>query len=594
MGLFYVRSTPKGNIPRSRLAKKLIVAGGLVCACASALATALPVRADDGAQTGQQASAGAPNVTLEILNANLLAVIELLRQRTGAQFIVTGDAKAFRPVNVNVSAPLPQVLDYVAESAGAEVTRDANGVFTIRPEGTPSPVDSESTSTSSAPNTLAGEGNAQMPQAPLIWEKIVLNYIQPAYIKALLDGVPSENLDPYKYGVAPSELPGTTETTTPPIVMAPNQPNNAAVNPSTQTVVNGATATGSLSNPSGGSLSIPMNVGAGTNTELGAGNQFLPVPGTQANQAPFAQPPGGGVANGQQGQQGSLRPDGLKDVVVVTDQNALLVQGTPLAISQLRELISKLDVPAKQVEIKVEFVTASVGVINQFGASFDLIPNPSIETGFFGTGPQGAGSVFLNYSHGNIVAAMAALLETSKGRVISAPIITATNNTAATIEVVSQIPYEQGTVIAQGNGNALSTNTVSFLSVPSGLSITPRINGDNSVSMDLAPVLSAVGQSPPSGPPPITQQTIHTYRTVGNGETLVLGGLVSKTETDSTQEFPFLGELPIIGNLFRTKDNNVSDNELLVFVTPTILPIPGSTTTGENVAPVEGGFGVTP
>ena len=348
----------------------------------------------------------------------------------------------------------------------------------------------------------------------------------------------------------------------------------------------------------GTAQSIPMNGNNGATAPALVSNQSAPPPGTVAGQNPFgAQPPGGGAAGagGQAG--GTLRPDGITQVVVITEQNALLVRGTSEGIGELRELISKLDVPAKQVQIKVEFVTASVGAIDQFGISFDLIPNPSTETGFFGAGPSGQGSVFLNYSHGNMVAALAALLTSSKGRLISSPIITATNNINASVQVTTQIPYSQTVTVAQGSGNALSGTSTSFLTVPSGLSVTPRINGDDSVTLRLFPNLASIGQSSSSGPPPVTNQTISTVRTVGNGETLVLGGLVSKADTSSTERFPFLSDLPVLGNLFRTKNNSVSDTELLVFVTPTILPLPGTTTTGQTAAPTEGGFvavGVSP
>ncbi len=569
-----------------RIAAGLVATGSLT----AGLMAAPAVYAADTSDDATAVSAG--TVELDVTNANMLAVVELLRRPGGTQFIITGDTKLFRPVTVHLTAPLPKMLAYVAQSAGATISKDEYGVYTIRPVDPNAPVDVATprvTTGNMVTQTAALTPQPAVSTAPMRWETVNLQWVEPTFILSVLN-TPDRNLvSPY----------GGDKQPAPVLTGAVPQAQLVMTDPWS----NGAKAINAGTNAQGTSTQAGVPLGNGNDftgganraeTRLGVPAQQFPVPG--------AAPGGGNAGGGNAGGKGvDLRPAGVDQIIAITEQNTLLVRGTSQGIAELRDIIAKLDVPAKQVQIKVEFVTASVGAVDQLGISFDLIPYPSVETGFFPQGPQGSGSTFLSYSHGNLVAALAALLTTSQGKVIASPMITLTNNIPGSITVTDQIPYSQTTTIAQGNGNALQAQTTSFLSVPTGLQARARINGDNSVTLQLTPQLSKVGPAPATGPPTVSSQTVQTIRTVGNGETLVLGGLVQKTDTSSRALYPILSDLPIIGSLFRSRNNSNSDTELLLFVTPTILPVPGSTTTGETVAPIQEGLtgtvvgtGVTP
>ena len=582
----------------------LVVASTL----AFALLGTLPVLAADSDTTTQPSdsvsstdstAASDSTVELDVTNANMLAVVEFLRKPGGTQFIVAGDPSKFGPVTLHLRAPMDKVLQYVAQSAGATISKDEYGVYTIRPAqpGDTSPMMVAPSATPDSGNTepVAQDDSSE----PKRWETINLEYVEPTFIMSVLNEKARSITSPYGDNDAPAMGPAAPPNASPITIMDPWTGNGKSV----QTTPN---ATDNVQ------PGVPLASATGTDA-TNAANRAVTTVGYTADQFPGGAPGGfnggggfGGNGGGGGGAAGgaavSLRPAGVDQIIAITEQNTLLVRGTSQGIAELRDIIQKLDVPAKQVQIKVEFVTASVDTVDQLGISFDLLPFPSVETGFFPPGPSGSGSTFLSFARGNLVAQLAALLETSKGKVIASPMITLTNNIQGNISVTTQIPYSQTTTIAQGSGNALSAQTTSFLNVVTGLGARARVNGDNSVTLQLQPQLSNVGVAPASGPPPVTSQTVQTIRTVGNGETLVLGGLVQKTDTNAQTKYPILGDLPILGNLFRSRNNSVADSELLIFVTPTILPIPGSTTTGETVAPIQEGIngvatvgtGVTP
>ena len=90
--------------------------------------------------------------------------------------------------------------------------------------------------------------------------------------------------------------------------------------------------------------------------------------------------------------------------------------------------------------------------------------------------------------------------------------------------------------------------------------------------MNLQPqITDTTGQASVGGIPPTISQTLTTLRTVRSGDTMVLGGLVRKQETASSQRIPILADIPYLGGLFRTRNKQIADTELLIFVTPTII-----------------------
>lgn len=589
-----------------RRSRGVAVTFGLLAAGALALAQSgsLPARADSdstAAPTADSAQSGAdPVVDLDVTNANMLAVVELLRRPGGTQFIISGDPKLFKPVTVHLTAPLSKMLEYVATSAGATVTKDEYGVYTIRPTDPNAPVAEATPKVTTGDVPAPPEQPAQpvvsaAPLGPMHWESVVLSYVQPSFVTSFLN-VPERPISsPYQNESSDNDQPYHELGRT--------------INPNFK-VINGNAVDrgeGSSSVQSTGQAGVPL----GTGLDLtGIPGRATSTAGSLAQQFPGGGNPGGAFPGGAAGpgQNGQaridLRPAGVDQIIGVPEQNLLLVRGTSQGISELRDIIAKLDLPPKEVSIKVEFVTASIDSVDQLGIAYDMIPFPGVSTGFsspssYSGNISQTGYTQLTYSYGNVAASLLALLTSTTGKEIAAPILTLTNGIPGSVEITEEIPVTTTTTVAQGSGNALSGSSVGFEPIPTGLTATARINGDNSVTLQLVPIVSTVGAASSTGAVATTSQEVNTIMTVGNGETVVMGGLVQKTDNNTRYQVPILGDLPIIGSMFRSRNDTRSDSELLVFVTPTILPPPGATTTGEQAAPVENGavsvgVGVTP
>jgi type II secretory pathway component HofQ len=160
--------------------------------------------------------------------------------------------------------------------------------------------------------------------------------------------------------------------------------------------------------------------------------------------------------------------------------------------------------------------------------------------------------------------------------VISSPIVTTQNNNAATITQGTTTPVFVPQVV-QSQGGIVTTTQVLPVSANTGLIVIPRVNRDGTITVqgtvNVASILRIV--SSPDGStiaPEINQTQLNGFnRRVASGETLVIGGLNSKTESEDENRVPLLSQIPIIGKLFRGRSRNSQDSQLLIFLTPQIV-----------------------
>jgi type IV pilus assembly protein PilQ len=145
---------------------------------------------------------------------------------------------------------------------------------------------------------------------------------------------------------------------------------------------------------------------------------------------------------------------------------------------------------------------------------------------------------------------------------IASPRVVTGDKTAATIESGVQVPYQQL--------GALGAITIAFKDAVLGLTVTPQITPDDRVSMKVAVHNDTVGNIY-SGVPSINMNKVETSVLVENGGTVVIGGVYTQDATDSVQQIPLLGDIPIIGWLFKSDTVTKAKKELLVFITPKIL-----------------------
>jgi type II secretory pathway component GspD/PulD (secretin) len=260
--------------------------------------------------------------------------------------------------------------------------------------------------------------------------------------------------------------------------------------------------------------------------------------------------------------------------------NSLIVRGDPDAIADLKTVIRLLDIPPIQLQIKVEQIAVTTGAQRSLGFDWSVLNNNiAVQSNLGNSGPSGSIAVAL--ATGNFRAQLAALLTSNKATVIQSATLTTQNNVPASINTFSTsyvfIPQNQQ---IQGAG-LVTTFTPVAINIPTSLQATPRVNGDGTITMFIPFQISQqTGESVgPNGEriPNSFTSLIAVVRRVPNGGTVVLGGTLTKNDSESTNRIPLLADLPIVGRLFRSRLISKSDTETLIFFTPTILPdIPGA------------------
>ncbi|MGH8112775.1 MAG: type IV pilus secretin PilQ [Rhodanobacteraceae bacterium] len=313
---------------------------------------------------------------------------------------------------------------------------------------------------------------------------------------------------------------------------------------------------------------------------------------------------GGGSANSE---RGFLSPRG--SVSYDERTNTLLVNDTPEKVQEIRQLVSVLDRPVKQVLIESRLVIATDSFTRELGArlgigGFQVNSGPGgglhnvVSIGSTASGlptsptaptvPSGlnvdlpattAGLTTSQFAVGilgndyMLNLELSAAQQEGRSETISQPKVVTANNQEATIQQGQEIGYL--TFQNSGNTTGQGTATVQFKNVVLELDVTPTITSDNRVFMKLKvtdDTLASLVPNPGGGfVPQINHQEVNTSVLVENGQTVVLGGVYQFTNTHQVSEVPFLGDIPILGALFRDKEDINNKAELLVFITPHIL-----------------------
>lgn len=290
--------------------------------------------------------------------------------------------------------------------------------------------------------------------------------------------------------------------------------------------------------------------------------------------------------------------------------NTLLVQDTAQKLDEIRKLVHRLDTPVRQVLIESRVVFATddfedaLGV--KFGAAAKLRPGNEPVLGVAGNSAASSGIALAQNpsaavaatsvaerlmvdlpvtlttagnsttSLGLSVAALpggtildlelAALESEGLGKIVASPRIVTSNQQQAYIEAGEEIPYQES--------SSSGATSVAFKKAVLRLEVTPQITPDDKIILDLKVSQDSVGRLVPMDNGTalaINKREMHTQVLVANGETVVLGGIYQQEKKDEVRRVPFLGNLPLVGWLFKSETNLDKRNELLIFVTPKII-----------------------
>ena len=291
------------------------------------------------------------------------------------------------------------------------------------------------------------------------------------------------------------------------------------------------------------------------------------------------------------------------NVTVDERTNTLLIQETKTYLKEIKKILIALDIPVRQVQIESKIVIANDDFSKDLGVKlgYSLSTNPGavggnpniiIGGGIGGDAEVGTVTSFQNLTDTAVskenyqvslpVAGPAGALRMmigkqgsyllnlelqaaqaeGRGDIISTPTVITANQREATIESGTEIPFLE----AASSG----ATSVSFKKAVLSLKVTPQITPDDRIIMDLKVNKDSVGTIF-SGIPSIDTNNLITQVLVQDGETVVLGGVYESTDTNSRRAVPVLGDIPVLGRLFRSNSRSEKKKELLVFITPRIL-----------------------
>lgn len=511
-----------------------------------------------GLQTGYVDSTGPRIESLDFIEAPLIQVISVLTTESGAQFVVS-DQAALQSARVTASlrdVSVDQALTTILRGVGVPWYKDEMGVYMIGCEPPVAPEPPQNLEPVVEPEAR------EAAQQEIVLEKVVLRFMPVADIyNYLVTGclpVKSVSLDADLFGTSKPSVRSAFD---------------GRLGPASQRPLD-AGSTGAAS-----SDRLPWEArgeadGSGSQLSLGPG--YLGNPGSDPAQIV---PPGGGqpptgAAAGQ-----SFIPEGVTITPFPLD-NSLLIRGPADLVKWLvDEVIPFLDIQPSQVEIKASFVTMTVdeasnwGLINWGTRRGDLSVDytPAIPV---------AGTLRVGYAAGDFHVQLEALQSAGKAKVVNAPIITAMNNQLATITLQEGYPIALPRTYITAGGGVQTVYEPTYITTNTVLGVLPRINGDGTINVQIFPQVQS--QQPLVNVPQIGlmptfhSQYLSTERVVADGQTIVLGGMTTKSTTYSEDRVPLLSEIPLVGPLlFRTKNKTITDSELLIFLTPRVIPWPG-------------------
>lgn len=311
---------------------------------------------------------------------------------------------------------------------------------------------------------------------------------------------------------------------------------------------------------------------------------------------------GGSVSNSLLSERGTVTID--------ERTNTLIIQDTSDKIDEIRGLISKLDVPVKQVMIEARIVRATDSFSKELGVKWGILSNgaatnrsllvggsdqtlwdlkefdiekqtingteysypsyeierPSNLNVDLGVASAGASRIafgLLEISDFSLDLELSALQADGKGEVVSTPKVLTADKQKAVVASGTQLPYQE----ASSSG----ATAISFIKAELSLEVTPSITPDGRVAMELKINSDTPGEVQANGIRAIDTNRVDTNVLVDDGQTVVLGGIFQNQTTNSVTKTPLLGDLPYVGRLFRKTINSNNKQELLIFITPRLV-----------------------
>lgn len=290
--------------------------------------------------------------------------------------------------------------------------------------------------------------------------------------------------------------------------------------------------------------------------------------------------------------------------------NSIILTDTEEKIAEFRKVIDQVDIPIRQVMIEARIVIANTNFRKELGASLgngavmladgrrtanvitgsrldsdsaDVTWNPdgtvagvSVETQpFYNLAATGANASRFawNIIRDNMFLGLelSALEDSGYAEIVSQPKVITGDKKQASIESGTEIPYRDAAATTGAGGGGGVAATISFKKAVLKLDVTPQITPDDKIIMDLIINQDSPGEETGTAGPTIDVTKLETQVLVPNGQTVVLGGIFQNNVLSRQSKVPLLGDIPVIGRLFRRDINDEVKRELLIFITPRIM-----------------------
>lgn len=286
------------------------------------------------------------------------------------------------------------------------------------------------------------------------------------------------------------------------------------------------------------------------------------------------QQPFGGQFNQQYGDQNAMGQRISDNIAIDRRLNAVILTGTADQISQAEQVIKLLDVPVQSVLLDTEVLEVTESGAKALGLNYNQSSTEPIAH-IFDAQAAALSNVPSNVAAGSLAIQSDIFLLVSRGqaRVLASPKILTEDGVSASILTGDSLPIRVTTPVGFNGATAVSSQ-VEYINVGVNLQILPHITNGGGVSADIYSVVSSVTGFSSSNDPQISTRQAQTRVNLLEGQTLVIGGLLQQRDIRNLQKIPILGDLPLVGALFRFYTETRQDTNLIITITPHIVPAP--------------------
>jgi general secretion pathway protein D len=307
-------------------------------------------------------------------------------------------------------------------------------------------------------------------------------------------------------------------------------------------------------------------------SNFGGGGQSTLSGTSQGTAAPAGESPDTGGENTATGtgQQDQLR------IVSDSRNNALIIYATPKEYELIDQAMQRLDVVPLQVLIEATIAEVTLNNQLQYGLQW-AFNSGDFKVSFSAIATGAVSPVFPGFNYvlnaGNAQIVLNALTAITQVKVISSPELLVLDNGVAHLQVGDEVPVVTQSAVSVVSPGAPVVNSVDYLDTGVILSITPRVSSSGLVILDIDQEVSDVVNTTSStiDSPTIQQRRIESSVAVNTGETIALGGLIQDHTSNTVTGVPILSNIPVVGNLFKTTDNEHNRTELLVLLSPKVI-----------------------